>query len=62
MRNNGLVTGVQDWYSDSKLIEFVEPAVIAARRLYQRRAKVGEAAKPTDRVLTFRPNTERPVR
>ncbi|KAG0424143.1 hypothetical protein HPB47_000129 [Ixodes persulcatus] len=64
MRNNGLVTGVPDWYSDSELTEFLEPAgVIAARRLYQRRAKVGEAAKPTDRVvLTFRPNTERPVR
>ncbi|KAG0437854.1 hypothetical protein HPB47_017265 [Ixodes persulcatus] len=64
MRNNGLVTGVPDWYSDSELTEFLEPAgVIAARRLYQRRAKVGEAAKPTDRVvLTFRPNTKRPVR
>lgn len=64
MRNNGLVTGVPDWYSDSELTEFLEPAgVIAARRLYQRRAKVGEVAKPTDRVvLTFRPNTERPVR
>ncbi|KAG0417201.1 hypothetical protein HPB47_005809 [Ixodes persulcatus] len=64
MRNNDMVTGVPDWYSDREVTEFLEPAgVIAADRLYQRRAKVAEAAKPTDLVvLTFRPNTERPVR
>ncbi|KAG0444033.1 hypothetical protein HPB47_014255 [Ixodes persulcatus] len=60
----GLVKGVPDWYSDSELTEFLESAgVTAAHRLYQRSAKVGKEAKPTDRVvLTFRPNTERPVR
>lgn len=64
MQNNGLIEGVPDWYSNSQLTEFLGPiGVIAARRLYQRYGKPGEAAKPTDRVvITFRPNTERPTK
>ncbi|KAG0423122.1 hypothetical protein HPB47_001088 [Ixodes persulcatus] len=64
MQNNGHIEGVPDWYSNSQLTEFLGPiGVIAARRLYQRYGKPGEAAKPTDRVvITFRPNTERPTK
>ncbi|KAG0437813.1 hypothetical protein HPB47_017279 [Ixodes persulcatus] len=64
MQNNGLIEGVPDWYTNSQLTKFLGPiGVIAARRLYQRYGKPGEAAKPTDRVvITFRPNTERPTK
>ncbi|KAM7281180.1 hypothetical protein ISCGN_005680 [Ixodes scapularis] len=64
LQNCGIIRGVPLWHTDAELATFLQQdGVIAARRLYRRRGKPGEAAQPTDKaVLTFRPNTERPCR
>ncbi|KAG0420304.1 hypothetical protein HPB47_003570 [Ixodes persulcatus] len=64
LQNYGLIKAVPTWYTNAELREYLEPeGVIAARRLYRRRGKPGDAASPSDRVvLTFRPNTERPTK
>ncbi|KAG0412239.1 hypothetical protein HPB47_010599 [Ixodes persulcatus] len=64
LQNGGLVKGVPLWHTDAEITSFLQQdGVIAARRLYRRQGKSGEAAQPTDRVLlTFRPNTDRPSR
>lgn len=64
LQNFGLIKGVPAWYTDAELANFLQPTgVVAARRLYRRRGKPGDAATASDRVvLTFRPNTERPLK
>ncbi|KAG0442509.1 hypothetical protein HPB47_015678 [Ixodes persulcatus] len=63
MQNNGLIKGVPEWYLNSELTEFLEQVgVIAARRLYQRNGKPDETVRPTEVVITFHPNTERPAK
>lgn len=64
LQNYGLIKAVPTWYTDAELRDYLQPeGVIAARRLYRRRGKPGDAASPSDRVvLTFRPNTERPTK
>ncbi|KAG0410772.1 hypothetical protein HPB47_012100 [Ixodes persulcatus] len=64
LQNCGIIRGVPLWHTDGELATFMQQdGVIAARRLYRRRGKPGEAAQPTDKaVLTFRPSTERPCR
>lgn len=64
LQNFELIKGVPLWYTDAQLAEFLQPeGVVAARRPYRRRQKPGDAVTPSDRVvLTFRPNTERPLK
>lgn len=62
LQNFGMIKGVPLWHTDPELAEFLQPeGNIAARRLYRRRGKLGDAAKASaPMILTFRPNTEPP--
>ncbi|KAG0435318.1 hypothetical protein HPB47_018565 [Ixodes persulcatus] len=49
LQNGGLVKGVPLWHTDADMTSFLQQdGVIAARRLYRRQGKSGEAAQPTD--------------